>query len=54
MKEVHDQFLAIVLGGSRRQYGMPGFGDGYLNWPTTDQMTVDEANALHAYIIELQ
>ncbi len=33
---------------------MPGFGDGHLNWPVNDQMTVDEANALHAYIIELQ
>jgi len=53
-KDVHDQFLPIVLGGLRRPYGMPGFGDGHLNWPSSAQMTVDEAQALHAYLIELQ
>jgi quinohemoprotein ethanol dehydrogenase len=53
-QDVHEQFVAIVLAGSRRSYGMPGFGDGILNWPGTDQMTLDEANALHAYLIELQ
>lgn len=53
-QDVHHQFLAIVIGGSRRQYGMPGFGDEHLNWPMVDQMTPDEAQALHAYIIDLQ
>jgi quinohemoprotein ethanol dehydrogenase len=50
-QDVHDQFMGIVLGGSRRKYGMPGFGDGYTNWPMGDQMSAEEAEALHAYIV---
>jgi glucose dehydrogenase len=50
---VHDQFLEIVLGGSHRTNGMPGFGGGG-SWPMIDtKMSADEANALHAYIIDL-
>lgn len=52
--EIHSQFIAIVMGGSDRQNGMPGFDDGHLNWPHSFLMTLDEANALHAYIIDLQ
>jgi quinohemoprotein ethanol dehydrogenase len=52
--EVHDQFLAIVMGGSRRPYGMVGFADGQSNYPVITPMTLAEANALHAFIIDLQ
>jgi quinohemoprotein ethanol dehydrogenase len=48
--DVHEQFAAIVLGGTRRQNGMPGFADGQ----SKEQMTADELNALHAYIVDLQ
>jgi quinohemoprotein ethanol dehydrogenase len=52
--DVHSQFLGIVLGGSHRENGMPGFGAG-AGWPLVKtKMTVEEANALHAYIIDLQ
>jgi quinohemoprotein ethanol dehydrogenase len=52
--EVHAQFLGIVLGGSHRNNGMPGFANG-AGWPLIDtKMTAEEANALHAYIIDLQ
>src|SRR5665213_3871360 len=54
--EVHKQFLGIVLGGSHRENGMPGFaaGDAGWRWPLVHTtMSVEEANALHAYIIDL-
>jgi quinohemoprotein ethanol dehydrogenase len=51
--EVHAQFLGIVLGGSHRNNGMPGFANG-AGWPLIEtKMSVEEANALHAYIIDL-
>jgi quinohemoprotein ethanol dehydrogenase len=51
--EVHGQFLGIVLGGSHRENGMPGFGSG-AGWPLVEtKMTAEEANAVHAYIIDL-
>jgi quinohemoprotein ethanol dehydrogenase len=51
--DVHGQFLGIVLGGSHRENGMPGFGSG-AGWPLVEtKMTVEEANAVHAYIIDL-
>jgi quinohemoprotein ethanol dehydrogenase len=51
--EVHDQFLGIVLAGSHRNNGMPGFGEG-AGWPLIEtKMSVEDANALHAYIIDL-
>jgi quinohemoprotein ethanol dehydrogenase len=54
-QEVHQQFLAIVLGGSRRTYGMPGFADGIPNYPIVSaKMTLEEAQAIHAYIVDLQ
>ncbi len=51
--EVHDQFMGIVYGGSHRENGMPGFGAGAAPWPFDTKMTVEEANALHSYIIDL-
>jgi hypothetical protein len=51
--QVHDEFFGIVLGGTHRDNGMPGFGAG-AGWPMIDtKMTVEDANALHAYIIDL-
>jgi quinohemoprotein ethanol dehydrogenase len=52
--DVHDQFVAIVFGGSHRQNGMPGFGAGAGFPLETTKMTVEEANALHAYVTDLQ
>lgn len=52
--DVHDRFLAIVMGGSARKNGMPGFADGGENYPVVSKMTLEEANAIHAYIIDLQ
>lgn len=53
-QQIHREFYAIVLGGVDRSNGMPGFADGELNWPAVDQMTADEAKAIHAYIVDLQ
>lgn len=54
--DVHEEFLGIVLAGSHRQNGMPGFADGHPNpgYPNTPSMTVEEANEIHAYIIDLE
>lgn len=52
--DVHDQFLAIVLGGTHRAHGMPGFGDGAGFPLVTTRMTAPDALALHAYIIDLE
>lgn len=48
--DVHEQFSAIVLAGTHRDNGMPGFADGQSESP----MSADELNAIHAYIIDLQ
>jgi quinohemoprotein ethanol dehydrogenase len=51
--DVHEQFLGIVLAGTHVSNGMPAFGSG-AGFPLIEtKMTVDEANALHAYIIDL-
>ena len=55
--DVHSQFLGIVLGGSHRENGMPGFAaaDAGWRWPLVHTtMSVEEANAVHAYIIDLE
>jgi quinohemoprotein ethanol dehydrogenase len=52
--DVHDQFLAIVLGGSHRQNGMPAFGEGAGFPLVKTRMSVADAVALHAYIIDLE
>ena len=53
-QDVHDQFLAIVLGGSRKMNGMPGFGPGNDFPLQKTAMSAEDAQALHAYIIDLQ
>ncbi len=50
---VHQQWKAIVLSGSRRQYGMPGFGEPAGFPVVTRRMTEQEADAIHAYVIDL-
>lgn len=52
--DVHEQFLAIVLGGTHRQNGMPGFADGAGFPLVKTRMSVADALALHAYIIHLE
>lgn len=52
--EVHEQFLAIVLGGTHRQNGMPGFAAGAGFPLVKTKMSLADAQALHAYIISLQ
>jgi quinohemoprotein ethanol dehydrogenase len=54
-KDAHDRFIAIVMGGTNRKNGMPGFSDGGENYPLVkSRMSVDDANAIHAFIIDLQ
>lgn len=52
--EVHRQFLAIVLGGTHRRNGMPGFADGAGFPLVRTKMSAVDALALHAYIIDLE
>jgi hypothetical protein len=33
---------------------MPGFADGGKNYPVTTMMTLEEAKAIHAYLIDAQ
>jgi quinohemoprotein ethanol dehydrogenase len=54
-KDAHDRFIPIVMGGTNRKNGMPGFSDGGENYPLVkSRMTLQEANAIHAFIIDLQ
>jgi quinohemoprotein ethanol dehydrogenase len=53
-REVHDQFLGIVYGGARKMNGMPGFGPGNDFPLQKTAMTPQDAEALHAYIIDLE
>jgi quinohemoprotein ethanol dehydrogenase len=50
---VHQQWNAIVLNGSRRRNGMPGFGEPAGFPVVTRKMTQQEADAVHAYVIDL-
>jgi glucose dehydrogenase len=51
--QVHAEFLGIVLAGSHRNNGMPSFGTG-AGFPMIEaKMSVEDANAIHAYIIDL-
>ena len=52
--DVHEQFLAIVLGGTHRANGMPGFAAGAGFPLLATRMSVADALALHAYLIDLQ
>jgi quinohemoprotein ethanol dehydrogenase len=51
---VHQRFNAIVLGGSNQRNGMPKYGTPP-GWPwVKTAMTQAEADALHAYLVDLQ
>jgi quinohemoprotein ethanol dehydrogenase len=50
---VHQQWNAIVLSGSRCRYGMPGFMEPAGFPVVTGKMTREEADAIHAYVIDL-
>ena len=51
---VHRRFDAIVLGGSNQKRGMPKYGTAP-GWPWVKTgMTQEEADALHAYLIDVQ
>jgi quinohemoprotein ethanol dehydrogenase len=52
--DVHDQFLAIVLGGTHRQNGMMGFAAGAGFPLIKTKMSLADALALHAYVIDLE
>ena len=51
--ESHRQWYEIVLAGSHRKYGMPGFGTPPGFPILKRKMSVEEADAIHAYIIDL-
>jgi mono/diheme cytochrome c family protein len=42
-REVHERWSDVVLGGTRAAQGMASFAD---------QLTQDDAQAIHAYVIE--
>jgi len=51
-QEVHDNWYAIVLGGSHWDQGMPGFSNPPKFAFPHLHMTVPQADALHAYVID--
>jgi quinohemoprotein ethanol dehydrogenase len=53
-RSVHKQFGEIVLGGTHREQGMPKFSVPIGQPLIKTFMTPEEAEALHAYIIDLQ
>jgi mono/diheme cytochrome c family protein len=50
---VHRQWSAILLNGTRRRYGMPGFGEPAGFPLVSTRMTPEDADAIHAYVIDL-
>ena len=50
--QVHRQWHAIVLGGTHWEQGMPGFADPPKFAFPNMKMTEEEADAIHAYIID--
>jgi hypothetical protein len=50
--EVHQDWYAIVLGGSHWEQGMPGFANPPKFAFPRMHMTVPQADAIHAYIID--
>lgn len=50
--QVHRQWNAIVLGGTHWEQGMPGFADPPKFAFPNMKMTAEEAEAIHAYIID--
>jgi mono/diheme cytochrome c family protein len=54
-QDAHDRFIPIVMAGIKRRNGMPGFSDGGENYPLVNtKMTLDDATAIHAYLIDMQ
>jgi quinohemoprotein ethanol dehydrogenase len=49
--EVHQQWDAIVLGGSHREQGMMAFGV-QQHYPDITPLSPEEATAIHAYVID--
>lgn len=49
--DVHKDWYAIVLAGTHKEQGMLAFG-GLLSYPEIKPLTVKEADAIHAYIID--
>ena len=41
--ETHQYFVGIVMGGMREPRGMPNF---------SDRLTIEQANAIHAYLVK--
>jgi quinohemoprotein ethanol dehydrogenase len=50
--DVHRDWYAIVLGGSHWEQGMPGFANPPKFAFPNEKMTVADADALHAYVID--
>ena len=50
--DVHKDWYQIVLGGSHWNKGMPGFADPPKFAFPHDKMTVQDADAIHAYVID--
>ena len=50
---VHQQWNAIVLDGTRRRNGMPGFREPAGFPIVTRKMSQEEADAIHAYVLDL-
>jgi quinohemoprotein ethanol dehydrogenase len=53
-RSIHQQFKDIVLGGTHRQQGMPKFSVPIGQPLLKTVMTPEEADALYAYIVDLQ
>ena len=53
-RSVHKQFGEIVLGGTHREQGMPKFSVPIGQPLIKTFMTPAEAEALHAYVVDLQ
>jgi len=49
--QVHSEWYGIVLGGTHRDAGMLGFGVD-LHFPNIKKLTRQEADAIHAYVID--
>ena len=52
--DIHQQFMAIVMGGSHHEQGMPQFSVPIGQPLIKTAMTAEEAEAVHNYIIDVQ
>jgi len=52
--DVHQQFMAVVLGGTHKEQGMPNFSVPIGQPWIKTAMTAAEAEAVHDYIIDLE